>query len=87
LSHAHGERGHGDPVDQSRASRLVEADSFDRAHVDARAAIAARIGINDGQAILHRNRLQRARLDASFTSGAFLSVDYGCHGAISKKQS
>jgi hypothetical protein len=57
----------------------LDADRFDGAHVDARAAIAARIGVDDGPAILHGNRVQGARIDTRLTSGAFFSVYNCCH--------
>jgi hypothetical protein len=63
----------------AREIPLLQADRLDRAGVGACAAIAAGIGVNHGQTILHRNRFQRARLDTRLTSGAFFSVYYGCH--------
>jgi hypothetical protein len=63
----------------SNTMNLVKRNRFDRANVDASAATAARIGVNNGHAVLHRNRIQGARLDARFTTGALFSVDYCCH--------
>jgi hypothetical protein len=58
---------------------LFETDRFDRADVDARAAIAAGVGIDDRQTVFHRNRIQRAGLHACFASGTLFRVNYCCH--------
>jgi hypothetical protein len=59
--------------------RLFQADGFNRANVDARAAIAAGIRIDDGYAVLHRNRVQGAGINTGLTSGALLGVYFCCH--------
>jgi hypothetical protein len=66
-------------ITRNSAAGLVHRNGFGRADIDARAAIAARIGIDDGQSVLHLDRIQRARLDASLTPGAFFLINYGCH--------
>jgi hypothetical protein len=38
---------------------LFHGDRFYGAYIDARAAIAARIGIDHGQTVFHRNGIQR----------------------------
>jgi hypothetical protein len=60
-------------------SGLGHRDGFGRADIDARAAIAAGVGVNDGQTVLHLDCIQRARFDTGFASGAFCFINYCCH--------
>lgn len=65
---------------------LLHADRFGGAHVDASAAIATRIGVDDGDPILHCNRIEGARINAGFTSGALFRIYDGCHYVSPNKQ-
>jgi hypothetical protein len=60
-------------------AELVHRNGFGRANVHARTAIAASVAIDDGQPVLHLDRVQRARFDAGLTTGAFFFINYGCH--------
>ena len=66
------------PAGLSRQS-LVERNRFDRADVDARAAIAARLGVDDRDVVHHGNRVQRAGVYTGFTTGASFRIHYCWH--------
>jgi hypothetical protein len=57
----------------------LKRNGFDRANVDACAAIAARVGVDCRQAIFHRYCIQRTGIDTRFTAGAFFRIYYCCH--------
>jgi hypothetical protein len=56
---------------------LLKRNRFDGTDVDARAAVAAGLGVNHGFAIFHGNGGKGAGFDAGFTSGAFFRVHNG----------
>jgi hypothetical protein len=64
---------------------MLDRDCLHWAGVDASSAIAASIGVNHGNAVLHGYRAERARFDTGFTSGAFFLVHNGCHQKYSQK--
>jgi hypothetical protein len=60
---------------------LLDCDRFDRANVDARAAIATGIFVTDGDIALHFERVERATVNTFATTGTFFFVNNRCHFA------
>jgi hypothetical protein len=60
-------------------AELGHRNSFGRANIDACAAIAASVVVDDGQAVLHLDRIERARFDTGFAPSAFCLINYCCH--------
>jgi hypothetical protein len=67
------------------AASLVDRDGFGRANVDAGAAIAAHVFINDGLAVFDFDGIQRTRINALFTTGALFGINLSCHSLLSQK--
>jgi hypothetical protein len=72
------------PPNGFKNGRLIDFDRFDRAAIDTGATIGADIFVNNGDFLVHRNGLDRARVYARFTPGAFLLVNLCWHPITSK---
>jgi hypothetical protein len=68
-----------DLAEMALRAGLFYADRFDRAHVDACAAVAASVRVDDGQPLVHFDCIERTGINACFTTGAFFGVYYCCH--------